>query len=104
MEAIGLSLYAASGSGSPAITAVAPKGIDAELIRKVVKNRFQILLAGGQDHLKGEVFRIGHLGFVCDRDILCAVAAIEAALMELGAAPNQMGAGVAAAAAALRSV
>ena len=104
MEAIGLSLYAASGSGSPAITAVAPKGIDAELIRKVVKNRFQILLAGGQDHLKGEVFRIGHLGFVCDRDILCAVAAIEAALMELGAAPNQMGAGVAAAAPALRSV
>lgn len=70
----------------------------------MVKKRFNILLAGGQDHLKGHVFRIGHLGFVCDRDILCAVAAIEAALQELDAAPNPMGAGVAAAAAALQSV
>ena len=104
MQAIGLPLYAAAGCCSPAITAVAPQGIDAELIRKVVKKRFNILLAGGQDHLKGHVFRIGHLGFVCDRDILCAVAAIEAALQELDAAPNPMGAGVAAAAAALQSV
>jgi aspartate aminotransferase-like enzyme len=103
MKAIGMPLYAAPGSGSPAITAVAPTGIDAELVRKVVKNRFQILLAGGQDHLKGKVFRIGHLGFVCDRDILSAVAAIEAALIELDAAPNSACVGVAAAAEVLHS-
>ncbi|MEB3156594.1 MAG: alanine--glyoxylate aminotransferase family protein, partial [Cyanobacteriota bacterium] len=66
MKAIGLPLYAAEGHGSPAITAVAPEGLDAEVLRKEVKNRFDILLAGGQDHLKGHVFRIGHLGFVCD--------------------------------------
>ena len=77
MKAIGLPLYAAEGCGSPAITAVAPDGIDAESLRKTVKDRFDILLAGGQDHLKGKVFRIGHLGFVCDRDVLTAVAAIE---------------------------
>ena len=98
MKAIGLPLYAAEGHGSPAITAVAPEGIDAEILRKQVKERFDILLAGGQDHLKGKVFRIGHLGFVCDRDVLTAVAAIEATLQDLGLAKVPTGAGVSAAA------
>lgn len=101
MKAIGLPLYAAEGHGSPAITAVAPEGIDAEALRKEVRQRFDILLAGGQDHLKGKVFRIGHLGFVCDRDILTAVAAIEATLLALGLAQAATGVGVAAAAAEL---
>ena len=98
MKAIGLPLYAAEGHGSPAITAVAPEGIDAEALRKKVKDRFDILLAGGQDHLKGKVFRIGHLGFVCDRDVITAVAAIEATLQELGLAKTTIGSGVGAAA------
>ena len=101
MKAIGLPLFAAEGYGSPAITAVAPEGIDAEQLRKKVKSRFDILLAGGQDHLKGQVFRIGHLGYVCDRDVLTAVSAIEATLQALGLHKGSMGAGVAAAAAAL---
>jgi aspartate aminotransferase-like enzyme len=103
MKAIGLPLYAAEGHGSPAITAVAPEGIDAEALRKAVKEKFDILLAGGQDHLKGHVFRIGHLGFVCDRDVLTAVAAIEATLADLGLHKGTPGAGVAACAAALAS-
>tara|TARA_B100001939_G_scaffold143272_1_gene124048 strand:- start:3123 stop:4271 length:1149 start_codon:yes stop_codon:yes gene_type:complete len=101
MKAIGMPLFAAEGHGSPAITAVAPEGIDAELLRKSVKERFDILLAGGQDHLKGKVFRIGHLGFVCDRDVLTAVSAIEATLQSLGLHQGMMGSGVAAAAEAL---
>ena len=101
MKAMGLPLFAAEGCGSPAITAVAPEGIDAEQLRKTVKEKFDILLAGGQDHLKGQVFRIGHLGYVCDRDVLTAVAAIEATLQSLGLHKGNMGAGVAAASAAL---
>ena len=101
MKAIGLPLFAAEGCGSPAITAVAPEGIDAEQLRKAVKENFDILLAGGQDHLKGQVFRIGHLGYVCDRDVLTAIAAIEATLQSLGLHKGSMGAGVAAASAAL---
>ena len=101
MKAIGLPLFAAEGCGSPAITAVAPESIDAEQLRKAVKEKFDILLAGGQDHLKGQVFRIGHLGYVCDRDVLTAVAAIESTLQSLGLHKGSMGAGVAAASAAL---
>ncbi len=102
MKAIGLPLYAAEGFGSPAITSVAPDIIDAEELRKVVKEKFDILLAGGQDHLKGKVFRIGHLGFVSDRDVLTAVAAIESTLQLLGINKNKTGEGLSAATAALQ--
>ena len=101
MKGIGLSLFAEGGYGSPAITAIQPEGIDAEKIRQIVKERFDILLAGGQDHLKGKIFRIGHLGFVNDRDIITAVASIEAALLSLNLLKNTMGSGVAAASKAL---
>jgi aspartate aminotransferase-like enzyme len=76
-----------------------PTGVDAEQVRSVMKKKFGIVLAGGQDALKGKIFRIGHLGFVSDRDILTAIAAIEATLLELGTVGVTPGAGVAAAAA-----
>jgi aspartate aminotransferase-like enzyme len=97
ITAMGLALYAPEGHGSPAITAVAPTTVDAEQIRSVMKKKFDIVLAGGQDDLKGKIFRIGHLGFVCDRDILTALAALEATIAELGHSFTP-GAGVAAAA------
>ncbi|MGB3616276.1 MAG: alanine--glyoxylate aminotransferase family protein [Elainellaceae cyanobacterium] len=100
MTALGLPLLAADDVASPAATAVAPVGIEAEYIRSALKERFDILTAGGQDHLKGKIFRIGHLGFVSDRDILSVVAAIESVVMESGEHHNA-GAGVTAAAAAL---
>ncbi|WP_373543083.1 alanine--glyoxylate aminotransferase family protein [Chamaesiphon sp.] len=96
--AMGLPLYAPDGHGSPAITAVAPTTVDAEQVRSVMKKKFDIVLAGGQDGLKGQIFRIGHLGFVCDRDILTAIAALEATIAELGHTGSAPGAGVAAAA------
>jgi aspartate aminotransferase-like enzyme len=99
MKALGMPLYAPEGNSSPAITAVMPTGVDAEQIRSVMKKKFDIVLAGGQDTLKGKIFRIGHLGFVSDRDILTAIAALEATLLELGAVGVTPGAGVAAAAA-----
>ncbi len=99
MKALGLPLFAPDNSASPAITAVSPTVVDAEKIRSVVKKKFDIVLAGGQDHLKGKIFRIGHLGFASERDILTAVAAIETSLVELGYDGVKSGAGIAAAAA-----
>ncbi len=102
MKAIGMNLFAKENHGSPAITAVAPEKLDAEDLRKAVKDRFDILLAGGQDHLKGKVFRIGHLGFVSDRDLLTAVGAIEAIVNERGMHKGKLGEGIAAAVLAMR--
>ena len=42
------------------------------------------LLAGGQDHLKGKIFRVGHLGYINDRDIISVVSAISNTLLSLG--------------------
>lgn len=83
MKALNMPLFAPDHAASPAITAVAPATVDAEQIRSIMRKRFDIALAGGQDHIKGKVFRIGHLGFVSDRDILTALAALEATLQEL---------------------
>lgn len=98
IKAMGIPLFGPDDCASPAITAVAPTGIDAEQIRSLLRKRFDIAMAGGQDHLKGKIFRIGHLGFVCDRDILTAISALEAALQELGYENFVPGAGVTAAA------
>lgn len=98
MQALNLPLFTADQTSSPAITAVAPVDVDAEQIRSILRKKFDIAMAGGQDHLKGKIFRVGHLGFVSDRDILTAVGALEAALVELNYAGFTPGAGVAAAA------
>ena len=99
VQALGLPLFAADGCASPAITSVMPPAeVDAQKIRTLMKKRFDIALADGQDHLKGKIFRIGHLGFVCDRDILAAISALEVVLREMGYEGFTPGAGVAAAA------
>lgn len=101
MAALNLPLFAADDCASPAVTAVMPQGVEAEQIRSTMRKQFDIALAGGQDHLKGKIFRVGHLGFVSDRDILTAIAALEATLARLGAEGFTPGAGLAAAQAVL---
>jgi aspartate aminotransferase-like enzyme len=98
IRALGMPLFAPDHAASVAITAVAPVGVDAEQVRSIMKKQFDIALAGGQDHLKGQIFRIGHLGFVCDRDILSAIGALEATLQQLGYDSVTPGVGITAAA------
>ena len=98
MKAMNLPLFAPDEAASPAITAVAPVTVDAEKIRGAMRKQFDIALAGDQDHLKGKIFRIGHLGFVCDRDILSCIGALESVLLGLGNSDATPGAGIAAAA------
>jgi aspartate aminotransferase-like enzyme len=98
MKALNLPLLAADECASPAITAVSVPGMEADKIRSLMKKRFDIALAGGQDHLSNKIFRIGHLGFVSDRDILSCISALEVVLTELGYDKFTPGAGLAAAA------
>ncbi|MFN5857474.1 MAG: pyridoxal-phosphate-dependent aminotransferase family protein [Pseudanabaenaceae cyanobacterium] len=102
MKALNLPLLAADDCASASITAVLPpEGVDAEKVRSVIKKHFDIVMAGGQDHLSGKIFRIGHLGFVSDRDVLTAVSALEGALTVMGYSNFTAGAGVQAAVAHL---
>ena len=95
IKAMGLNLFTKENFGSPAITAVKPENIEAESIRKAIKNDFDILLAGGQDHLKGKIFRIGHLGFVNNRDIISVISALESTLDKMGKLNVPIGQGIA---------
>ena len=82
MQALNLKLFADINSLSPAVTAIETVNFDAEDFRKNIKEKFDILLAGGQDHLKGKIFRIGHLGYVNDNDIISVISAISYVLLE----------------------
>ena len=84
VKALNLRLFADEKYLSPSITAIRTEEMDAEEFRKKIKNKFDILLAGGQDHLKGKIFRVGHLGYVNDRDIITVISAISNTLLDLG--------------------
>lgn len=97
IKALGLELLADDRCASPAVTAVkAPPGVEANLIRQIARERFNIILAGGQQTLDNKIFRIGHLGWVQPLDMIAALAAIEMTLPQVGI-EVQPGAAVAAA-------
>ena len=79
---LNLKLFADKDYLSPSITAIELKDMDAEEFRKSIKKEYDILLAGGQDHLKGRIFRIGHLGYINDRNIISVIAAISNKLLD----------------------
>tara|TARA_Y100001970_G_scaffold294335_1_gene450922 strand:- start:15592 stop:16722 length:1131 start_codon:yes stop_codon:yes gene_type:complete len=82
MEALDLKLFADYKSLSPAVTAIETKNFNSDDFRKIIKDKFDILIAGGQDHLKGKIFRIGHLGYINDRDIISIISAISYTLLD----------------------
>jgi len=84
VKVLNLKLFADEKYLSPSVTAIKTEGMDAEQFRKTIKDKFDILLAGGQDHLKGKIFRVGHLGYVNDRDIITIISAISNTLLSLG--------------------
>ena len=95
MQALGLTLF--SKSPSAAMTTVtAPDGVDSEKLVKHLFKQYGIKLVGGQDAVKGKIFRIAHLGYLDDFDMLVVTGAIERGLHDLGA-KIELGAGLAAA-------
>ena len=92
-EALGLKVFAKNPS--PAVTAIcAPEGVDGQAIYKTLWKKYGVTGAGGQDQLKGKIFRIATLGYADKYDVITAVAALEFTLRDLGY-KFHMGAGVA---------
>lgn len=86
IKTIGLKLFVEDDSNaSYAITSILPpEGITVPDIRKTLKDDYDIIVANGQGSLENKIFRIGTLGFVCERDLIMAVGALEASLIKLG--------------------
>jgi len=79
---LNLKLFASQNSLSPSITSIKTENFDAESFRKSIQDKYGIQLAGGQDHLKGKIFRVGHLGYISDSDIISVISAIGLTLYE----------------------
>jgi len=93
-KAAGMDIFA-KGTPSDAVTAInAPAGVDGQAIYKNLRVQYGITAAGGQDHLKGKIFRISHMGYLDRFDVIVALAATEMVLKGLGH-PVKLGSGVA---------
>ena len=96
MLAAGLTLFPKE-SPSDALTAVnAPEGTDGQVIYKTLRDLYGVTAAGGQDHLRGKIFRIAHMGYMDLFDVIIAISAVEMVLKGLGY-PVRLGEGVKAA-------
>ncbi|MBY0372134.1 alanine--glyoxylate aminotransferase family protein [bacterium] len=97
LQASGFELLA-KHAPAPSITAVMlPKGCDkGEALIEYVRARFGVTIAEGQDHLKGKMIRIGHLGYFDELDMITVLSAVEMAAQHVGI-PVNFGAGPAAA-------
>lgn len=94
VKAAGLTLFPKE-SPSDALTAVAaPAGIDGQAIYKNLRLQYGITAAGGQDHLKGKIFRVSHMGYMDTFDVITTLAAVEMVLKGLGHSVK-LGSGVA---------
>jgi len=85
IKKLGLPLFAEESHASNTVTAVGiPEGLDGKKMRQILREEYQVVLAGGQQTLDGKIFRIGHLGMVYDKDIIEVLSAIKAVLPRVG--------------------
>ena len=85
LKVLGLPLFADENYASNTVTAVGgAKGLDVTKLLKIMREEHHIVLGGGQLHLKGKIFRIGHLGWVNEEDINAVLKALEVALPQAG--------------------
>jgi aspartate aminotransferase-like enzyme len=96
VEALGLELFAPDAF-SDVVTAVkVPEGIDGEKLVKTMRDTYGVTIAGGQSEMKGKIFRIAHMGYITEFDIITGISCLEKVLTQMGYS-FKMGTGVASA-------
>jgi len=84
-RAMGLQLLADHVHASNTVTAVlTPEGINTKALLKILREEDHVVLGGGQEHLDGKIFRVGHLGFFQKSELVEAMDAVEKRLNEFG--------------------
>jgi aspartate aminotransferase-like enzyme len=85
MKSLGLSLFADEKHASNTVTSVTgPSTLNIKELRRILREEKDIVLGGGQQTLDGKIFRIGHMGWVTEKDIAEVVAEVKAALPRCG--------------------
>ena len=81
VKSLGLSIFPDEKYASNTVTAVnATDKIDVAQLTKILREEYEVIIAGGQRKLSGKIFRIGHLGLVHEKDIKFVLEALNKAL------------------------
>jgi aspartate aminotransferase-like enzyme len=94
VQALGLELFS-SHPGSSVTAVRPPKGMDSGVIIKEFRTRFNAIITNGQGSMKGQIFRLAHLGYFDFHDLFAVIAELEIILAAHGH-PVRYGSGVAA--------
>lgn len=90
LQAMGFGLFAAEGYRSPVVTGGLPMpGLDVNGYRKLLREKYGLVIGGGQGKMTGKMFRVGHLGFVSDGDVVQILWTMERALEDMDIAPYE---------------
>jgi aspartate aminotransferase-like enzyme len=82
---MGLHLLADHKNASNTVTAIRiPEGIDSKRLLNTLREQDHIVFGGGQQHLEGKIFRVGHLGFFEEVDLVEAMDKMEMRLRAFG--------------------
>jgi len=85
IESMGLIPFAEEKSRSNTVIAINyPPKVNDSAFRELLRNKYNVVIAGGQGKLKGSIFRIGSMGMVTQAEILQVISAINMALSDLG--------------------
>jgi aspartate aminotransferase-like enzyme len=83
-KSLGFELLAKDIPSNAATGIILPEGFDGGKFVKYMREKVGITFAGGQDHLKGKILRISHLGYHDIFDTIIAVSALELGLKKFG--------------------
>lgn len=95
VEVLGMEILAESPADG--VTAILPpEGITADGLRKTMRDKYGVHVAGGQERLKGKIIRVGTMGYCDTLDVIATLSALEKSLRDLGHSVD-LGSGVRAA-------
>jgi aspartate aminotransferase-like enzyme len=95
VTALGLELFSPNAPSASVTAVKAPEGLDSSVIVKEFRSRFGSVIANGQGSMKGQIFRVAHLGYFDFPDLFAMIAELEIILAANGK-PVKFGTGVAA--------
>jgi aspartate aminotransferase-like enzyme len=92
LSAIGFSIFSRPSAHSVTVVAARPPdGVDAGALLERLRERYGVVLSGGQAELAGKIVRFGTMGDVSEGDLVGAIGAVELSLTDLGAPPSGSG-------------
>ncbi len=80
--ALGMQIFAPDAPASAVTAVLPPAGVDSGLVVKELKSRFGAIITNGQGEMKGQIFRIAHLGYFDYMDTVALLAALEQVVLK----------------------